>query len=119
MPDLIQAADVFVLPSLMEGLCSTLVDVMLARRPIVASRVGGVPEVLGATAGDPEVGRLIAPGDPQALASAVIETIGKLGQLDDQLERASQRAWRRFTAERMIDETLAVYQEVLAARRAA
>ncbi len=45
--DLIHAADVFVLPSHLEGLCSTLIDVMLARRTIVTTTAGGIPDLVG------------------------------------------------------------------------
>lgn len=120
VPDLVQAADLFVLPSLAEGLCSTLVDVMLAGRPIVASAVGGVPEVLGAAGGGTQpVGRLVAPRDVPGLAAAICESIAGSANLAGQLARARERALRHFTADRMVDETLAVYQEVLAGRRAA
>ncbi len=47
VPDLIQAADLFVLPSHMEGLCSTLIDVMLAGCPIVTTTAGGIPDLVG------------------------------------------------------------------------
>ncbi len=120
VPDLIHACDLFVLPSRMEGLCSTLVDVMLAGRPIVASRVGGVPELLEAEQpGRAALGWLVPPGDPKVLADGVIAALGRRNQLDEQLAQARQHALDHFTAERMIDETLAVYQEVLAARQAA
>jgi L-malate glycosyltransferase len=120
VPDLVHAADLFVLPSLLEGMCSTLVDVMLARRPIVATAVGGVPEVLGADSGDLALARLVPPRDARSLAAAVCETLDQqLADLDPQLMRAEQRALDRFTAHRMVDGTLAVYREVLAARVAA
>ena len=45
--DLIHAADLFVLPSHKEGLCSTLIDVMLAERTIVATTAGGIPDLVG------------------------------------------------------------------------
>lgn len=120
VPDLVQAADVFVLPSLMEGLCSTLVDVMLARRPIVACSVGGVPEVLDAEASSAApLGRLVAPGNAAALAIAICETIDRLPSLGDQLDQARECALRQFTTDRMVDETLAVYQDVLIGSAAA
>jgi glycosyltransferase involved in cell wall biosynthesis len=119
VPDLVQAADLFVLPSLAEGMCSTLVDVMLSGRPIVASDVGGVPEVLGAGEGEEPVGRLVAPGDVPGLASAICESLAETAGLAGQLARARERALRLFAADRMVDETLAVYQGVLASRIAA
>jgi glycosyltransferase involved in cell wall biosynthesis len=120
VPDLVQAADLFVLPSLAEGMCSTLVDVMLAGRPIVACNVGGVPEVLGA--GDwcaEPVGRLVAPRDVSGLAGAICESLAGSADIADRLTRARERALQHFTADRMVEETLALYQEVLAGRLAA
>jgi glycosyltransferase involved in cell wall biosynthesis len=119
VPDLVQAADLFVLPSLAEGMCSTLVDVMLCGRPIVASDVGGVPEVLGAADGGEPVGRLVAARNVAGLAAAICESLDGRERLSGQLARARERALRHFTADRMVDETLAVYEQVLAGRQAA
>jgi glycosyltransferase involved in cell wall biosynthesis len=101
-------------------MCSTLVDVMLAPRPIVACNVGGVPEVLGAGDGHTQpVGRLVAPRDVAGLVNAICESLAGSAELADRLTRARARALQYFTADRMVAETLAVYQEVLASRRAA
>ncbi|HWC89448.1 MAG TPA: glycosyltransferase, partial [Pirellulales bacterium] len=131
VPDLVRAADLFVLPSLMEGMCSTLIDVMIARCPIVASAVGGVPEVLGANASTAPapvatapiapvsnvqpLGRLVPPADEAALATAICESIAGLADSAAQLNRAREHALRHFTAERMVEATLSVYRDVLAA----
>jgi glycosyltransferase involved in cell wall biosynthesis len=80
------AADVFVLPSLNEGLSVALLEAMACGTPCVASAVGGVPEVLD----DPACGRLVAPGDAEALAAGIEEVLGagKAAYRDAALERA-------------------------------
>ncbi|MDP3629817.1 MAG: glycosyltransferase [Actinomycetota bacterium] len=65
------AADVFVLPSRTEGLGLVLLEAMACGTPCVASRVGGIPEVLDA----PACGRLVSPDDAGALAGAIAEVL--------------------------------------------
>jgi len=65
--DLLQAGDIFVLPSHQEGLGSSVLLAHALRRPVVATRVGGVPEIVS----DESTGLLVAPGQPAALAAAV------------------------------------------------
>jgi len=114
VPDLIQAADLFVLPSDREGLCSTLIDVMLAGRPIVTTCAGGIPELVGSGAplSDP-VAWTVPPRDPKALAAAVLSALDHPDQCAAFVAGARQRAEHLFTADRMVDATLQVYREVL------
>ncbi len=65
-------ADLLVLPSLHETFGCVLIEAMASGLPSVATRVGGVPEVL-----TPEAGALVAPRDPAALAAAIEETLGR------------------------------------------
>lgn len=65
--DWIAAADIIVYPSLVEGLGSALLDAMEHGRPIIASRTGGIPDVVV----DGETGLLVPPGDAGALAAAI------------------------------------------------
>ncbi len=71
IPALMSAADVFVLPTLTEALPTVLAEAMAARLPIVASRVGGVPEMVT----DGVNGRLLEPGDPRQLAETCLELL--------------------------------------------
>lgn len=67
VPELLAAADVYVMPSLSEGLPLALVEAMFAGKPVIASRVGGIPEVVE----HGETGLLVPPRDPDALAEAL------------------------------------------------
>jgi glycosyltransferase involved in cell wall biosynthesis len=109
---LTRALDVFVMPSVMEGLGTSLLDAMAAGVPVVASRAGGIPEVVQ----DGRTGLLTAPGDPQSLASAVERMLD-----DSSLARrtaciAREEVAREFTVDRMIEKTVDVYERLLAER---
>ncbi len=114
VPDLIHAADLFVLPSHLEGLCSTLIDVMLAGRPIVTTTAGGIPDLVGRdeSGGEP-VAWLVPPRNGPALAEAILQAVASPDRCAAMQERARQRALRRFTADCMVEATLAVYREAI------
>src|SRR5262245_2394361 len=69
VPVLMHAIDVFVMPSIWEGFGLVLLEAMAAARPIVASRVATIPEIVA----DGETGTLVPAGDPIALASALAD----------------------------------------------
>ncbi len=73
MPDWMRAADVFVLPSLMEGRPISILEALASGVPVVASRVGGIPEIVE----DGAAGRLVPPASPQDLAAALIDTLAE------------------------------------------
>jgi glycosyltransferase involved in cell wall biosynthesis len=116
VPDLVKAADLFVMPSIMEGLCSTLIDVMFARVPIVSTTAGGIPDLVGQLGAEPPVAAMVRPHDPAALAGAIHESFSDRSKLAELVDRAERRAHEHFTADHMVEKTIAVYREVLAAR---
>jgi glycosyltransferase involved in cell wall biosynthesis len=105
---LLKTFDVFVMPSVTEGLGTSLLDAMACRRAIVASRVGGIPEVVSHA----ETGLLVPPKDSDALASAIRRLLGD-SALAERLARSGRaRVERRFTTERMVAETVGVYEHL-------
>ncbi len=110
VPDLLAASDLFVLPSLWEGLGLVFLEAMAVGLPIVASRVSAIPEVVE----DGATGWLVPPGDPEALARAITAALGDPAARASRGALGRRRLAERFGLERMIDETLAVYAEALA-----
>jgi sugar transferase (PEP-CTERM/EpsH1 system associated) len=111
--DVLSALDIFVLSSATEGLAVTLLEAMAAGLPVVATRVGGNPEVVV----DGDTGRLVPPRDPEALAAAIGELLTDRARAARMGERGAERARGRFGIDAMVNSYLALY-DALAARRA-
>jgi glycosyltransferase involved in cell wall biosynthesis len=100
------AADVVVLPSLLEGLGVAALEAMAAARPVVASRVGGLAEAIV----HEETGLLVPPGEPVALAVALARLAGD-ADLRARLGAAGRmRVCARYTSAHMAEGTLACYE---------
>jgi glycosyltransferase involved in cell wall biosynthesis len=107
-----KAFDIFVMSSVTEGLGTSLLDAMAAGKPIVATSTGGIPEVVE----DGVTGILVPPRDDAAMAEAIVSLL-KDPELRWRMGNAGlSRARERFSAERMVSETLRVYQHVRAQR---
>lgn len=111
VPALLARADIFVLPSRSEALPNALIEAMAAGLPVVASRVGGIPEIVT----DGQNGVLVQPGDPTALAAAVVRLMDHPG-LAAALGGAA-RSWvrRTYSFERMVSSMERVYLEEIEA----
>jgi glycosyltransferase involved in cell wall biosynthesis len=103
--NLLAGADVFVMPSLSEGLPLALVEAMLAARPIVASAVGDIPVVLE----NGRAGVVVPPADAAALARALATLIDDPGHARTLGAAAARRAQAEYTAERMVERYVALY----------
>lgn len=88
--------DVFVLPSLSEGLNSSVLEAGALGVPVIAARVGGVPEAIA----DGETGLLVAPGDADALSKALVALLGDTGTSQRMGRNARARVLERFSAEK-------------------
>jgi glycosyltransferase involved in cell wall biosynthesis len=110
--ELLKGFDLFALSSLQEGLCTSLVDAMAASKAAVATRVGGVPEVVA----DGETGFLVPPRDHDALADRIVALLRDQTRRERMGEAALRRARKLFTVDRMVEETLATYERLLSAR---
>ena len=109
VPELLAASDLFVLPSLFEGLPLIVLEAMAAGKPVVATNVCGSAE----TVRDRQTGRLVPPRDPDALAGAILEALTQ-PDLAAAWGRAGRRLFEReFTAARMARETAALYEDLL------
>jgi sugar transferase (PEP-CTERM/EpsH1 system associated) len=115
VPAIMRGLDLFVLPSLAEGVSNTILEAMATGLPVVATAVGGNPELIehGAT------GALVAPDDPAAMAAA----LGLYARDADRCRRhgaaALRAVERRFRMEVMVNSYTTVYDELLAATGAA
>lgn len=106
IPDLLARVDVVALPSLSEGLPIVLLEAMAHGKPVVATPVGGTPELVV----DGETGILVPPGDIGALAEA-LRTLLDDPQLAARMGEAGRRRVEdRFTAQQMADAVLELYR---------
>jgi glycosyltransferase involved in cell wall biosynthesis len=108
IPSVIAGMDIVALPSINEGMGRVLVMAMALGKPIVATRVGGVAELLG----DGEAGLLVPARDPIALAEA-IGTLLQDPTRAQTLGEAGRRRALRYSAEAMLDALTKVYREVM------
>jgi sugar transferase (PEP-CTERM/EpsH1 system associated) len=109
IPELMRAMDLFVLPSLAEGISNTILEAMASGLPVVATRVGGNPELVE----EGRTGLLVPPADPAAMAKAIHTYLDHPEQLARHGQAGRERAEIRFSMETMVDNYLAVYDSVL------
>ncbi len=106
---LMQGFEIFVLPSFLEGLGTSILDAMALGKPVVASRAGGIPE----TVQEGVTGFLVPPCDSAALARAIRHLL-KHPELQVQFGKAGRRRVEQaFTAERMAQQTMQVYHQLI------
>ncbi len=110
--ELLQAMDIFVLPSLSEGIPMALLEAMAASRAVVASRVGGIPEIVE----DGFEGFLVEPMDVNSLAERCRRLIESPDVARKMGEQARKRVERDFSATAMADRVALVYKELLMSR---
>ena len=112
-PRLMAAADLFVLPSEFEGLPLSLLEAMGLGKPVVASRTGGIPEVVT----DGVEGFLTDPLNPSQLAHKILVLLSDPEMRRRFSENALKRIQEQFTVRRMVQSTEAVYDKLLGEER--
>jgi glycosyltransferase involved in cell wall biosynthesis len=112
VPDLLAELDVAVCASEFEGSPLAIMEYMEAGLPIVATRVGGVPDLID----DNVHGLLVEPGSPIALAQAVRDLLSDRVRASALAEHARERRRREFDLDVMVHNVEALYEELLAAR---
>jgi len=110
-PDLLRSFDVFVLPSVNEGISNTILEAMACGVPVVASGVGGNPELVV----DGVCGSLYDPADPQALQQALLPYLTDPALRERHGRAARERVLQNFSLDSMVGRYLALYDELLAA----
>ena len=100
--------DIFVLPSLNEGMGRVLVEAMAAGLPIVASRVGGIPDLVK----DGKNGLLVPPADASALAEAISDLLTDK-EKRNRMGEAGKKMCRQYSAEAMVEQIDNLYKELL------
>lgn len=106
--DIYAVTDIVCLPSLMEGMGLVLIEAMAFGRPVVASRVGGIPEVVE----DKVTGLLVPPADADRLADALLTLLQDPSQAA-LLGKNGRQQVQRFSLNSMVRETEALYSELL------
>lgn len=96
---IIGALHLLVLPSLTEGLPNVILEAFAYKTPVVATAVGGVPELVK----DGETGWLVPPRDPHALAQAIVEALSHPEEARRRAENAYRHLLQHFTVEKQVD----------------
>jgi glycosyltransferase involved in cell wall biosynthesis len=112
VPQVLAAATVSVLPSLSEGISNTLLESMAAGAPVVATRVGGTPEVIRGG----EHGLLVSPGDPQVVADAILAVLDDPALAARLSANGRRRVKDEFSFEAVVRRTEELYRELLASK---
>jgi glycosyltransferase involved in cell wall biosynthesis len=113
VPDLLPQFDVFVLPSLSEGLSLAILEAMAVRVPSVVTAVGGSPEII--TSGTD--GILVPAADPDALYKSVCLLVKDKGYRNRLAQAGQDTVYRRFTLRRLVEETTNLYRKLLMGRQ--
>jgi glycosyltransferase involved in cell wall biosynthesis len=104
--------DVFVLPSIQEGFGIVLLEAMALGKPIVASNVGGIPEIVQ----HEKTGILVKAADVEELSKGVLTLLNDPNKRRKMGEQAQKRAAEYFSVERMMERLYGLYEDVLAKR---
>lgn len=106
IPEILSGFDVFALSSLTEGISISLLEAMASGKPVVATNVGGNPEVVV----NGETGLLVPPKDPAKMAEAIIKILSDKEMAKRMAEAGRKRAEEKFSLERMVKEYQELYE---------
>ncbi len=112
VPDVLRGLDLFVLPSLAEGISNTILEAMATGLPVVATAVGGNPELVA----DGRTGTLVPPADSGRLAEAILRYFDDRELQREHGQAGRQRVEQCFSLDRMVDRYELLYQRVLTKR---
>jgi glycosyltransferase involved in cell wall biosynthesis len=107
VPAILGMLDIFVMPSAYEGLGLSIVEAMMAGKPVVGTRVSGIEELIV----DQRTGILVPPGDPRALAEALLLLMESPQKREEMGQEGKKRAFEFFTIERMTEDLISFYDD--------
>lgn len=109
VPELMRGMDLFVLPSLGEGISNTILEAMASGLPVIATAVGGNPELVlpGQT------GTLVPPADAEQMAQALLDFANDPARMRQAGKLARAEVEKRFSMEAMVEGYLRVYDQAL------
>jgi len=113
VPDLLNLFDIFVLPSRKEGLGTSIIEAMASGLPVIASNVGGIPELV-----TQNTGILVPPRDPQSLAAAMKFLLQDHRKRIEMGQAAAEKIRAEFSIDRFINHTLELYDALMADEKA-
>lgn len=108
IPKILSSLDLFVLSSHLEGMGSSILDAMASRLPVVATKVGGIPEVVI----NGETGLLVPPRNPSALARAILMLYSDKTLASRLGQKGYELVHRKFSAEAMADKVVRLYEKI-------
>jgi sugar transferase (PEP-CTERM/EpsH1 system associated) len=107
--DILRGLDIFVLPSRAEGISNTILEAMATGLPVIATEVGGNPELVA----DGVSGRLVPKADPVAMAAALLDYLDRPHKIRVHGEAGLERVRECFSLDGMVGRYMAVYGELL------
>lgn len=107
--EVLRCFDIFVLPSLAEGISNTILEAMASGLPVVATKVGGNPELVI----DGETGLLVPPSDPEAMAGALRSYVLNAELLSRHGRAGRQRVEENFSLLKMVEAYISVYDKTI------
>jgi sugar transferase (PEP-CTERM/EpsH1 system associated) len=113
IPEVLRTLDMFVLPSLGEGTSNTILEAMASGLPVIATHVGGNPDLVEEGCN----GRLVCPKDPDAIAGCIHRYVENPQERAVHGAEARRVAEERFSLRAMVNGYTAVYESVLARKR--
>jgi glycosyltransferase involved in cell wall biosynthesis len=112
VPEVMRMLDCFVLPSIGEGISNTILEAMASGVPVVATRVGGNPELVS----DGTTGALVGASDPDAMARAILGYYADPARMAAHATAARRRAVEGFSLQAMVEHYHALYSRSLTER---
>lgn len=109
IPEIMRGLDLFVLPSLREGISNTILEAMASGLPVIATRVGGNPELVE----HEKTGILVPPSDPKAIAEAIRGYLHAADKMIDHGQAGRKKAKSEFSIESMINGYVDLYDAIL------